>query len=141
MDKEIKNNSEIIKEIQDRFRFILLVAIFFYTVMSKLSDIYNNDKSGEFAVAYAGVVAIYFVIYFLFEIFKNKCNLFSLKIINIFIFAGVGMFIIPIILLSLMGKIPTQPLLVVFKFSILGIILIPIIFAGIFSWVLGSKKK
>jgi len=141
MEEERKNNSEIIKEIQDRFRFILLVAIFFYTVMSKLSDIYNNDKLGELTITYAGVVAIYFVIYFLFEIFKNECNLFSLKAINIFTLAGVGMFIMPIILFSLMGRIPTQPLLLVFKFSIWGIMLIPIAFAGIFSWALGSKKK
>ena len=109
--------------------------------MSKLSDIYNNDKSGESTIAYAGVIAIYFAIYFLFEIFKNKCNLFSLKTINIFTLAGVGAFIIPIILLSLIGKIPTQPLIIIFRFSIWGIILIPIVFSGIFALVIGFKNK
>jgi hypothetical protein len=138
---EKKNNSEIIKEIQERFRFILLVAIFFYTVVSKISDIYNNDKSGEFTISYAGVVAVYFIIYFLFEISKNKCSLRLLKTLNIFALTGMGMFIIPVILFSLMNEIPAQILLIVLKFSIYGIILIPIVFTSIFTWVLGAEKK
>ncbi len=67
-----KDNPEIIKEIQDRIRFILLVAIFFYTVMSKLDD-------GKFSLSYAGLVSLYFIVYFLFEIFKNKLSPLWLK--------------------------------------------------------------
>jgi len=141
MVDKIRDNSETIKEIQDRFRFILLVAIFFYTVMSKLSDIYSNDKSGEFTVSYAGLVAFYFIVYFLFEIFKKEIGSFWLKTINILTLVGIGIFILPIILISLADKIPANLLLVVFKLPFGGILIMPVVLTAIISWASSFKKK
>jgi len=136
-----KNHSEIIKEIQDRFRFILLVAIFFYTVMSKLFDVYSKDKSGEFTIIYAGMIALYFSVYFIFEIFKNRLDFLWLKKINLLTLIVIGAFIVLILLPSLMTKIPAPLLMFVLNFSIWGVMIIPIILTVIISWTPWFKKK
>lgn len=139
--EEEKNKSEIIKEIQDRFRFILLVAIFFYTVMSKLSDVYNKDSSAEFTIVFPGLIALYFLIYFIFEIFKNRLDFSWLKKINLLVLIVIGTFIVLIMLLSFMTKIPTPFLLPALKFSIWGIMIIPILLTVIITWSSEFKNK
>lgn len=141
MDKEIKNNSEIIKEVQDRFRFILLVAIFFYTVMTKLSDVYTKDKVGESTITYAGLISLYFIVYLLFEISKNKLNLFWLNAVNILTLVGVGIFIILIILFVFAGKIPLNIFLTILKIPAWGIMIMPILLTVIIAGSSELKRK
>ena len=136
-----KEHSEIIKEIQERFRFVLLVAIFLYTVMSKLFDLYTAERAGEFSTAYAGFIALYFFIYFLFEISKNKLSFIWLKRINLLALITIGIFILPILLFALANKIPELFLMPVLKFSIWGIMIMPLLLTAIISLAFQFKEN
>jgi len=135
------NNTEIVKEIQDRFRFVLLVAVFFFTVMSKLSDLYAKEKAGEFIVAYAALIAFYFIVYISFEILKKNLTIYNLKIINILMLIGAGMFIMPLVLFIFADKIPTNIFLIILKITIWGIMLVPLLLTAIITWSSEFKKK
>ncbi|MDD2696680.1 MAG: hypothetical protein PHE52_00780 [Candidatus Pacebacteria bacterium] len=140
MTEELKNNSETIKEIQDRYKSVLLIAIFFYTVMTKLFDIYEEDKAGESTITYAGLISFYFIVYLLFEISKNKLTPIWLRIINNLTLVGIGIFIIPMLLFVFVGKIPSNIFLTIFKIPLWGILLIPAVLTGIISWTSSFKR-
>ncbi len=137
MIKELKNNFEIIKEIQDRFRFILLVAIFFYTILSDGSV----GNQAELSVSYGGLIGFYFLVFFLFEILKNRLNIFWLRKINILTLVGIGIFIAPILLLVYATKISPQIFSITLKIPIFGMILLPLLLTAIISWAYSFKRN
>jgi hypothetical protein len=130
------DNSEAIKEVQDRFRFILLIAIFFYTILSNGS----NENKAELSIYYGGLVGMYFLAFFLFEILKNRFNNFWLKVINILTLVGIGIFITPIFLMVFVAKISPQIFSAILKIPIFGMMILPISLTAIISWTSEFKK-
>lgn len=142
MEEESINKSEIIKEIQDGIRFIILVAIFFSGVLSNFFGTYDKNESGKVTLSYAGLVALYLIVYLLFEVLKNKINIRFLKWTYNLTLAGAGLFLIPIIFMSSADKIYSNwPLLALYKLSLWGIMLIPVALIAIISWSSEFKKN
>jgi hypothetical protein len=123
------NRLEIIKEIQDRFRFIILIAIFLYTILSSASD----SRRVEFAISYGGLVGMYFLAFFLFEILKMKFSLVWLKIINISTLVGIGIFIAILLIFVFITKIPTGVVGWILKIPMFMIMILPVFLTTIIS--------
>lgn len=139
---EEKNNSEIIKEIQDRIQFIIVISIFFPAVMQYFFNIYDKTKADSTALSYTTLVGLYLVFYILFEILKNKISIIWLKMINILMLVGIGLFFIPILFLSLVEKLPNFPiLLTLFTSSLYGLLIIPSLLIIFILWSVLLKLK
>lgn len=116
---------EIICEIEQRIQFLVLVVIFisglFYNFFNKYAKYASEDMVLNFSV----IVVIYFSIYFLFEITKNKISDRYLKILNTMILVGIGFFMIPILFLGLADKLPNSSIvLLIYKLGLWGVVLI-----------------
>lgn len=126
MEKELK--IKMISEIQSRTQFIIVVAMFFLTVLYYFFSITDKSKADETVLSYSILVGTYILFYLIFEISKNKLFISHLKFINILTLTGVGFYLIPIFLLAMAKHLPNSWLLLyIFKFSLFGLLIIPII--------------
>lgn len=144
MIDRIENNSEIIKEIQDRFRFVILVVIFFLGLLYNFFNEFRPEKSDNIVLSYSILIVLYILIYILFEVVKKRLILKWLKTINSLMIINIGIFIIPISFLSLSvvespNKIILFILPIFFKITLYGILIIPIFILFTLSFLLVSK--
>ncbi len=103
MDKVAKKHQELVNEVQNRLNLALVVAVFFPGLVVALSEIAKNDptKSNNTLLDWSLVAGMYIATYFLFEIFKEKIRTDFLKLINRSLLFGIGVFIFPILLITI----------------------------------------
>lgn len=99
-----------------------------------------KDQIIENTINYAGLVSFYFIVYFIFEITKNRLSSFWLKTINILVLVGIGMFIFLIVIFIFSNKISPNIFLLLFKIPFWGII-IPLILTFIISFNFRLKNN
>jgi len=133
MAEEIKNNTKIISEIQNRIQFGTMIAIFFSGMLYYFFNIFDKDNANYVTLSYSGVVAFYLVTFCLFELEKKKMNMKLLKWINRLSLLGIFLFIIPISYLTSINpkftfiKVSLGFQKILFVISLYGLFLIPIV--------------
>ena len=136
------NHRNLIAEIRNRIQFLVMIAIFFSGLLYNFFNVYDKTKSNNVALSYGMLVALYLIVYLLFEIRKNKINADWLERINILTLVGVGMFLIPIIFVSSAEKIPNSSiLLILYWLSLHGLLIVPLLLIIIILWSLMFKKQ
>lgn len=121
----MSEKKELISEVQQRIQFLVLVAIFLSGLFYNFFNKYAKYESDNFVLSFGVIIAIYFSIYILFEITKNKISDKFLKILDVVILVGIGFFVIPILFLGLVDKLPNLSfILLIYKFGLWGVILI-----------------
>ncbi|MDD4900540.1 MAG: type II secretion system protein [Patescibacteria group bacterium] len=143
MSNENIDKKTIIKEIENRIQFVIVVAMFFSGVMYNFFNIYDKTKSDNIVLSYSIVIAIYFVIYIFFELTKDKLSLLWLKRVSALTLVGIGTFIIPVSFMSSAAKLPNSwIILILYQLSFWGTAIVPcIIFFILFTFIFRDKKR